>query len=176
MLTVHDILPPGHWDETTAADSIALDHDERHRRRFRYTAQAGTRFLLDLARPTVLEDGAGLRLSDGRTVLVRAAPEALMEVRAADAHSLLRLAWHLGNRHLPTQIMADGLRLRHDHVIRDMLEGLGAEVRDISAPFSPEQGAYAGGHAGHGHSHEAAHDHGHGHHDHHEHGHHSHAG
>jgi urease accessory protein len=185
MLTARDILAPGTWDSTTACDLIELDYDERHRRRFHFTAQGGTAFLLDLPRAAVLREGDGLRLSDGRTVLVRAAPEALMEARAHDLHALLRLAWHIGNRHLPAQITTDAILLRQDHVIRAMLLGLGAHVRDVEAPFTPEQGAYTPAERGHGRGNGDGHGHGHGHghhhHDHedaggHSHEHHSHAG
>lgn len=168
-------MPAGSWDRATAQDSIVLDYDERHRRRFSYVAQGGARFLLDLPRPRLLQDGDGLHLSDGSIIHVRAADEHLMEARAADGHALLRLAWHIGNRHLPAQIIGGAIRLRQDHVIRDMLHGLGADVQDIHAPFTPEQGAYAGNQPEHGHGHQAHHGHGHGHDHHHHHGHHSHA-
>lgn len=146
MLTVQTIMPAGSWERPTAADTITLGYDERHRRRFHYTAAGGTRFLLDLPRPRLLQDGEGLCLSDGRIIAVEAARERLMEARADDQRALLRLAWHIGNRHLPAEITADGIRLRHDHVIHKMLTGLGARVLDIDAAFSPEQGAYAEAH------------------------------
>jgi urease accessory protein len=168
MLTARQVLPPGNWD---ACDHIALDFDARHRRRFHYVAAHGTAFLLDLPRATVLRDGDGLALSDGRVVAVRAAPEPLMEARAAQPGAMLRLAWHIGNRHLPAELHTHAIRLRRDHVIHAMLEGLGAEVVEIEAPFSPEQGAYAGGghahhshdHDPHDHDHDHDHDHGHAH-------------
>jgi urease accessory protein len=106
---------------------------------------------------------------------VVAAPEPLLEIRGSDPFHLVRLAWHLGNRHLPTQIVGKGLRIRRDHVIEEMVKRLGARVIEIEAPFDPEGGAYATGHAheaaGAGHAH-APHDHGaHDHHDHHGHAH-----
>jgi urease accessory protein len=111
--------------------------------------------------------------------------DALIEIRGTDPHHLVRVAWHLGNRHLPTQIVGKGLRIRRDHVIEDMVKGLGAKVIEIEAPFDPEGGAYAGGgHAGHDHgTHDhAAHghqDHGHVHDEHcdhdHDHAHHGHS-
>jgi urease accessory protein len=118
-------------------------------------------------------------LEDGRLVEVVAAPEPLLEIRGRDPHHLIRLAWHLGNRHLPTQIMAKGLRIRRDHVIEAMVKGLGARVIEIEAPFDPEGGAYAGAahghpHEVHAHRHDAGHDHSHDHgrHNHHDdHGH-----
>ena len=102
----------------------------------------GLDFLLDLAEPVVLRGGDGLRLEEGGFVEVKAAEENLVEIRGRDAASFARLAWHLGNRHLPAQIDADRILIRDDHVIVDMLKGLGAEVRAVQAPFDPEGGAY----------------------------------
>ncbi|NGY03147.1 urease accessory protein UreE [Solimonas terrae] len=147
MNHAHAILPAGTWPLASAADRIALDYDARHRRRFRYTADAGTEFLLDLPRAAVIHDGDGLRLDDGRIVLVVAAPEALIEVTATSPAALVRLAWHIGNRHLPAQLSDDRILIREDHVIVAMLHGLGATTRAVSAAFTPESGAYAGAHA-----------------------------
>lgn len=149
-------------DFDTAADTITLDETARHRRRMAMTSDAGIAFLLDLPEARLLRHGDGLVLDDGRIVEVRAAPESLHEVRGRDARHLLALAWQIGNRHLAAQISADALVIRRDRVIREMLEGLGATVTDIEAPFDPEGGAYSGGHA---HAHDAE-DHGHGHHHH----------
>ena len=137
-------------------DTITLDATERHRRRVRLESDGGIAFLLDLPAARLLREGDLLVLSDRRTVEVRAAPEALYEVRGAGPVELLRLAWHVGNRHLPTEVHEDHLLIREDPVIRTMLEGLGATVRERSAGFDPEGGAYGGG-AGHGHG---GHDHG----------------
>ncbi len=123
-------------------------------------AMVGTRgleFLLDLEEALALRGGDALVLEDGRLIEVVAAPEALIEIRGADPHHLVRVAWHLGNRHLPTQIVGKGLRIRRDHVIAEMVKGLGARVIEIEAPFDPEGGAYAGG--GHGSHTHAAHNH-----------------
>jgi urease accessory protein len=166
------------WTEA-AADTVVLDFDDRHRRRMAMTGTRGLEFLLDLESAIALRGGDALVLDDGRLVEVVAAPEPLVEIRGSDPQHLVRLAWHLGNRHLPTQIMPKGLRIRRDHVIEAMLKGLGARVIEIEAPFDPEGGAYAGGHGHaaesdtHGH---AAHDHSHGHDDrhHHDEGHHHH--
>lgn len=147
MNHAQEILPAGSWNRTTASDRIALDYDARHRRRFRYLAEAGTDFLLDLARAAVLNHGDGLALDDGRIVEVIAAPESLTEIRADSAQALVRLAWHIGNRHLPAQLEADRILIREDHVITDMLLGLGAQVRHLQAPFTPESGAYANAHS-----------------------------
>ena len=120
--------------------------------RVRLESDGGIAFLLDLPAARLLREGDLLVLSDRRTVEVRAAPEALYEVRGDGPVELLRLAWHVGNRHLPTEVHEDHLLIREDPVIRTMLEGLGATVRERSAGFDPEGGAYADG-AGHGHGH-----------------------
>jgi urease accessory protein len=161
-----------HWTEAPA-DTVVLDFDDRHRRRMAMTGTRGLEFLLDLENAVALRGGDALVLDDGRLIEVVAAPEPLAEIRCNDPQHLVRVAWHLGNRHLPTQIMPKGLRIRRDHVIEAMVTGLGARVIEIEAPFDPEGGAYAG--AAHSHSHAEAHshdhDHAHGHHhdDHHHH-------
>ena len=167
-----------HRFKEAAADTVVLDFDDRHRRRMAMTGTRGLEFLLDLENAVALRGGDALVLEDGRLVEVVAAPEPLAEIRGSDPHHLIRVAWHLGNRHLPTQIMPKGLRIRRDHVIEAMVKGLGARFIEIEAPFDPEGGAYAEhahadahahGHTGHDHAHSHAHDHGH-HHDH-DHGH-----
>jgi urease accessory protein len=150
------------WAEAPA-DTVVLDFDDRHRRRMAMTGTRGLEFLLDLEHAVALRGGDALVLEDGRLVEVVAAPEPLVEIRGADPVHLVRIAWHLGNRHLPTQIAGKGLRIRRDHVIEEMVRGLGARVIEIEAPFDPEGGAYAAAHA--------AHDHAHGHTGHHDHGH-----
>ena len=145
------------------ADTITLDEDQRHRRRMLMTSDGGISFLLDLPHARLLRHGEGLKLSDGRVIEVRAAPEALYEVTGRDARHLLALAWQIGNRHLAADITDTRIRIRADAVIRDMLEGLGATVSAIDAPFNPEGGAYGGAHAGHHHHHDDEHDHGHSH-------------
>lgn len=141
------------WSEAPA-DTVVLDFDDRHRRRMTMTGTRGLAFLLDLEKAVALRGGDALVLEDGRFIEVVAAPEPLAEVRCKDPAHLVRVAWHLGNRHLPTQIMAKGLRIRRDHVIEAMVTGLGARVIEIEAPFDPEGGAYA--EAAHAHSLEAA--------------------
>jgi urease accessory protein len=150
------------WAEAPA-DTVVLDFDDRHRRRLAMTGTRGLEFLLDLEHAVALRGGDALVREDGRLVEVVAAPEPLVEIRGADPVHLVRIAWHLGNRHLPTQIAGKGLRIRRDHVIEEMVRGLGARVIEIEAPFDPEGGAYAAAHA--------AHDHAHGHTGHHDHGH-----
>lgn len=158
------VHPAGTWPEAEARDTVTVDFDDRYRRRRLYTAEGGLAFLLDLPEAQVLKEGDGLALATGGFVRVRAAAEPLVEVTAADPRHLLRLAWHLGNRHLPAEIGEGRILIRHDHVIVEMLRGLGATVREVAAPFNPEGGAYGGHAQAHGHAH--GHHHGH-HHDHH---------
>lgn len=147
----------GHWPVEAAVAAVTLTYDDRHRRRMRLTTDTGEPILLDLERATLLRDGDGLRLDDDRWVRVAAAPEDVVDVHGATARETARLAWHLGNRHLPVQILDDGgIRFRYDHVIEAMVQGLGGTTTRQQAPFTPEGGAYAGG----GHHH---HDHTHGH-------------
>ena len=137
----------GEWDSAKAADRIVLDADDRRRRRIVLTAEKNTTFLLDLARPITLRDGDGLVLNAGGIVQVVGKPEPLLEVRASAPGELVRFAWHLGNRHTDVQIVGDALRIRYDHVLEDMLCGLGAKVTRIEAPFDPEAGAHTHGHS-----------------------------
>ncbi len=142
------VLPKGQWSDAQGAaapaDTIVLHFDDRHRRRIAMTGTRGLEFLLDLPDAVALRGGDALLLDDGRLVEVVAAAEPLIEVRGRTSGDLARLAWHVGNRHLSTQIMANALRIRADHVIEEMLRGLGASVVEIEAPFDPESGAYAG--------------------------------
>ena len=135
----------GDWPAARAADTLTLVFDDRHRRRIRLTSDADAPVLLDLRKASAMADGDGLRCDDGCWLAVRAAPEALLEITCADAHMLARIAWHLGNRHLPTELAGATIRIRPDHVIEDMVRGLGATVRAVTAPFQPEGGAYASG-------------------------------
>jgi urease accessory protein len=172
MIRATQVRAQHRWTEAPA-DTVVLDFDDRHRRRMAMTGTCGLEFLLDLESAVALRGGDALLLDDGRLVEVVAAPEPVAEIRGADPQHLVRLAWHLGNRHLPTQVMPRGLRIRRDHVIEAMVKGLGARVIEIEAPFDPEGGAYAGG--GHDHAAEsdthshAARDHSHGHDDRHHH-------
>ena len=133
----------GRWPAAAARDSVTLAWDDRYRRRLRLTSDGGEALLLDLDRARALHGGDGLALEDGGWVAVVAAPEAVVDVACADARALARFAWHLGNRHVPTQLLEGGLRFRDDAVIVDMLRGLGASVARLDAPFDPEPGAYS---------------------------------
>jgi urease accessory protein len=166
MLRADKVIPAGHWSGVPA-DTVVLDFDERYRRRVTMSGVGGLEFLLDLLEATMLRGGDGLRLEDGRVVEVVAEPEPLAEIRTADPMALARVAWHLGNRHLPTEILPKALRMRRDPVIEAMVEGLGARVIALEAPFNPEGGAYVKADGGdaepHRHGHDHAHDHEHAH-------------
>jgi urease accessory protein len=154
------VLPAGTWDAAHATDRVLIDFDRRHRRRLMLTTEAGAELLLDLPQAVRLRDGDGLKTETG-LVRVVARPEPLAEIHAHDEGELIRIAWHLGNRHLPVQLMGDRIRIRADHVIEEMVEGLGGHVDRIEAPFDPEAGAYAaGGHHHHGDGEDEHHHHG----------------
>lgn len=136
----------GSFEPNVAIDRVTLDLDARRKRRQTLVGADGTRFLVDLPKVPNLRNGDGYRLESGQIVEVCAASEPLMEVTIANPSALPRVAWHLGNRHLPVQFMDGKILLRADHVIEAMLKKLGAEVRPIDAPFDPEGGAYGMGH------------------------------
>ncbi|MEM7471766.1 MAG: urease accessory protein UreE [Pseudomonadota bacterium] len=151
MLTAHKIVDHGH-DE-----SCTLTYEDRFLRRKVLKTDKGEAFLADLARTTSLDEGAAFLLSDGRHVAVKAAAEPLMEITS---EALLPLVWHIGNRHCPAQIEPARVLVQPDHVIRDLMEKLGATVRDVVEPFTPEGGAYGHGRThGHDHSHVHSHEH-----------------
>ncbi len=149
MLRAISVLPAGTWDQARESDTVLLDFDMRHRRRIALRTEAGAELLLHLAQAARLRDGDGLALDQGGVVRVRARPEPLLEIHAHDAGALTRIAWHLGNRHLPVQLLGEWLRIRDDHVIADMVRQLGGHMRRVEAAFDPEAGAYAGGHHHH---------------------------
>lgn len=161
-----------HSFEGEPSGSVVLDHADRHLRRKRITTSQGEHVMVDLPEAVLLADGDVLLLEDGRAIEIVAAREKLHEVRAGADVPLRHLAWHLGNRHLAAQIDEDRILIQRDHVIRDMLIGLGAKVTDTIELFQPVHGAY---HHAHGHDHKED-DHGHAHgdhaHDHHGQGHH----
>jgi len=137
-----------------ATDGVTLDYEGRFLRRRRLVTDAGRPLFVDLPETVSLEAGDGLETTGGTIIAVRAAPEALIEV-TGDALTLARLAWHIGNRHTPAQIGAGRLLIRADAVMADMLARLGATTRAVTAPFTPERGAYGHGRT-HGHHHGGA--------------------
>lgn len=144
----------GHWPRHAAVGALTLDFEARHRRRIRLRTDQNEEILLDLPRTVAMADGDGLQLEDGRWLEVRAAAETVVEVRHPAPEQLARLAWHLGNRHLPTEIGTGVLRIRPDSVIEAMLAGLGAVLVKVLSPFQPEGGAQR--HTG---SHDSVHHH-----------------
>lgn len=167
MIRANFISTKGAW-QAKPADTVVLDYEERHRRRVAMTGVRGTEFLLDLPEAVHIKGGDALVLEDGRLIEVVAAPEALAEIRTPDPRLMVRLAYHLGNRHAPAEILAKAIRIRRDHVLEDMVKALGAKVIHIESPFEPDGGAYEAPetkHAPHGHHHKHDH-HGHDHHGH----------
>ncbi len=165
MKRVERIDRAGQWPRDQALGTVTLEYDDPHRRRLQLVSDAGEPFLLDLARATVLAEGDGLALGQEGWLEVKAAPELLIEVTAPSPDLLCRLAWHIGNRHLAASIERDRILIRDDHVIAAMLEGLGATMRRVRAPFTPERGAYAAApgpsphHEGHDHADDHEHHH-----------------
>jgi urease accessory protein len=163
MIRATKVLPAGSWDRAQEIDCVLLAHDARHRRRIVMNAEDGMDFLLDLREATMLHDGDGLLLESGRVVRVVAAHEPTVDI-IGDAHLLARIAWHIGNRHVPAQVLPDRIRIGRDHVLEEMIARLGAKVMQVEAPFDPEPGAYAGeGHSRDHEHHEHGHSHDHGH-------------
>lgn len=141
----------GGWPAADLVGEVTLDYEDRHRRRRSMTDDAGEAFLLDLPTAVRMADGDGLALEGGGVLAVKAADEAVADLFCADAQATARLAWHIGNRHLALQVLpGGGLRIRDDHVIVAMAEGLGARAERRVAPFAPVTGAYD---EGHGHAH-----------------------
>ncbi len=152
-LTAQHVCEAGTWDVAFA--HCVLSYDDRFLRRKVITTSQGSDVLVDLAKTTSLNHGDALQLADKRLIEIIAAPEPLLEVTG----DLVKLAWHIGNRHTPCQIEPGRLLIQQDKVIGHMLEHLGAQIREVSEPFCPEGGAY-----GHGRTH--SHEHGHTAHDH----------
>jgi urease accessory protein len=137
----------GDWPAAEASARLTLGFADRYRRRIRLTTDGGEAVLLDLPHALALKDGDGLAFDDGGWLLLRAAPEDVLDVEAEDSRHLARLAWHIGNRHLPAEVLCEArLRIAYDHVIETMLVGLNARCTRRRAPFQPEDGAYAGSH------------------------------
>jgi urease accessory protein len=154
-LTANAYFRAGAWSGA-AMDVAVLAHDERHLRRKVLRLEHEGEVLVDFPAAVSLEHGDALALEDGRLIEVIAADEELLEITAHSAAELSGLCWHIGNRHLAAQIEAGRILILRDHVIKAMLEGLGAHVHEVSEPFHPVRGAYSGhSHAqGHGHSHD----------------------
>ena len=159
MLRIMHVAKAGSWPTADARETFTLSYEERYRRRALFRTKSGEDCLLDLPRPVLLEDGDGLQLPGGGFILVRADLEPVIEVRASSPAVLCRLAWHLGNRHLPAEIKPGRILIRPDHVIQAMLEGLGARLKAVRQPFNPEGGAYAAPSGEHAPEHAHEHDH-----------------
>ena len=138
MRRVSAIKPAGQWSAASAADRVVLDADDRQRRRAVLKGEGGTELLLDFANPVTLRDGDGLVLDDGSVVKVAGHAEGLIEISTKPAACILRIAWHIGNRHTDMQVVGERLRIRRDHVLEEMLKGLGASVSSLEASFDPE--------------------------------------
>jgi len=148
MRQVSGIADAGTWDRARAVDRVVLDAGDRVRRRIVLTTQRGIKLLLDFPEPMMLRDGDGLVLDDGSIVVLSGQAEPLIEISAKAPLDLLRLAWHVGNRHTDAQFTEKAFRIRRDHVLEEMVKGLGAVTKEIDAPFEPEPAAP------HGHDHE----------------------
>ncbi len=146
MLKLSKFAPPG----PDHHDTLTLPFEARQKTRLLARLDSGVEVGIFLSRGTVLRDGDRLATDDGRVVLVRAAAEPVSVVRTSDALLFARVCYHLGNRHVPLQIDSGELRYLRDHVLDDMVRGLGLSVEHALMPFEPERGAYPGGHL-HGH-------------------------
>jgi urease accessory protein len=161
------VLGPNNRAGQPVVDTVLLDYARRSGQPVTIVGVKGLSIGIDLETPTRLRTDDLLLLDDGGLVEVVAAPEPLLEARAADLSGLARLAWHLGDRHVPVQVLNNRIRAQRDAAIETLLKSLGAKITVIEAPFEPEGGAYASahGHAAHDHGHHG-HSHGHGHHHH----------
>jgi urease accessory protein len=149
MRHVGGIADAGTWDRARAIDRVVLAADDRLRRRIVLTTENGMKLLLDFAEPMQLRDGDGLVLEDGSVVVVAGQAEPLIEISAKAPLDFVRLAWHIGNRHTDVQFMDKSFRIRRDHVLEEMVKGLGAVMTPIDAPFDPEPAAPHGHHDHH---------------------------
>ncbi len=166
MARVVKIVAAGAADGKPVVDSVILTPEQRRAPRGSVTGVKGTRFDFDLAEPVAVRAGDLLVLDDGNLIEVVAEPEPLIEARAKDLTALARLAWHLGDRHVPVQLFPNRLRVRRDAAIEALLARLGAKTVAIEAPFDPEGGAYLASTHGHPDDHHDHHDHDHHDHDH----------
>lgn len=149
MLKATEVIDPTHQHDLT----LTLPYELRQKSRLRATLDNGEEIGLLLPRGTVLRGGDCLKAESGAVILVQAAEEVVSTVAEKDPRLFARACYHLGNRHVPLQIGDGWLRYLHDHVLDDMLRGLGLQVNCERAPFEPEAGAYGGGHHHH-HPHE----------------------
>lgn len=162
MIRGTSILRHDAVDQDRVVDVITLDHGDRHRRRVALTADGGTQFLLDLDRAEILDESDAIRLESGWLIAVKAASERLIRITTPDPSDLLTLAWHIGNRHVPAEITPEAIFIGYDHVLIEMLHGLGATTKIVERPFRPVRGAYHlhdqadhhHGHGRHGYSHD----------------------
>jgi len=138
---VSTIRPAGSFSAGDAIDRVVLDADDRQRRRIVLTGEKGTKLLFDFEKPVILRDGDGLVLEDGSIVVVAGQAEPLLQISAKAPADLVQLAWHIGNRHTDAQFVEQGFRIRRDHVLEDMVKGLGARTTIVEAPFDPEPAA-----------------------------------
>ncbi|MGR6429984.1 urease accessory protein UreE [Rhizobium sp. PAMB 3174] len=157
MQRINSYSPAGSVD-ATPANTVTLAHDARHLRRKLLHLADGSMAMLDLKEAVLFADGDMLLTDGGSYIRIVAEQEDLYEVTARNTLHLMEIAWHLGNRHLPAQIDEDRILIGRDHVIRAMLEGLGANVREVCEAFQPVRGAYHA-HGGHGHGGHAHHAH-----------------
>lgn len=176
MLRAISVVRKAAVRQDRVVDTLTLDHDDRNRRRLALKGDGGLDILLDLDKPTALGDGDAVKLEDGRLVLIKAAPQSLLEIRAENPLRLMRVAWHIGNRHTPAEITADAIYIENDHVLAEMVRGQGCAMNAVTRPFQPERGAYDHDHANcdhpsHDHASHAHHDHAHADHGHDHHGH-----
>lgn len=176
MLRATTVIRKAAVKQDKVVETLTLDHEDRNRRRIALKGDGGREILLDLDKATVLNDGDAVKLEDGGLVLIKAAAQSLLEIRAENPLRLMRVAWHIGNRHTPAEITAEAIYIENDHVLAEMIRGQGCAMNEVERPFQPERGAYD---HGHDHAHDACcgHDHGHDHHGHDHHAHdHAHAG
>jgi urease accessory protein len=132
-----------HWSDDEVLSTITLCFDDRFRRRIKLIDDGGESFLLDLIKATRLKEGDALLLEGGGVIAIRAADEDVLDIQCLKPTEIARIAWHIGNRHTPLQVLENGvLRIAYDHVLQHMVEGLGAKVERRQASFSPEPGAY----------------------------------
>ena len=153
MRRVRQILIDGSW-EGNVVSSVTLSYQNRYRRKLRMCDDKGMEFFLDLAQTTQLFEGDALVLDDGDLICVKAAKEDILEISCETVNQLTRIAWHIGNRHIPAQFLENNTcRIVYDHVLQGMVVGLGARALRKKLPFSPERGAYSDSNISGGHPH-----------------------